>query len=130
MPDKEFFLCLLRAFSYGVIGLIITIILLFLFAFGVSLGFAEVTPKILTYLYSVGCRPSTEVIQSIKVDPNHRFYGSYSDGQIIVRSLEDERTLVHELYHSCQKKATNYNEWWLNEIEAKGVEMKWVNQGK
>ena len=68
------------------------------------------------------CHPNLDDLVYVPGLPQRGFI---KHGKAYVNSKEDSAILVHELYHLCQKKATNYEEWQANEDAAHIIEMKW-----
>jgi hypothetical protein len=91
----------------------------------------SVPAAILAFLLNLGCVPTSEVCYVDKIEKGGvSIPGVYDPDRHIVyirKDVVDHGVVVHELYHSCQKKATTDREYRLNEVEAKGVEKAWRN---
>lgn len=86
---------------------------------------------ILAFLAVFGCVPEKSTVDNIIVDATYAYPGAYDPvtKRVTIRRLNDESTLVHELYHSCQGWArVGTEQWYYNEAAAKRIERLWEEQ--
>ena len=81
---------------------------------------------ILHFLAAFNCVPPSDIKINIVEDLEN--LGYYKDNVVTIRIDASNQVLVHELVHSCQKTAQNYEEWLNNEKKAKYIEMLWLQQ--
>ncbi len=85
--------------------------------------------EILVFLLLFNCIPTTNIIIDNTLDKPG--YYCHNSGRVYLRDNASDVVKVHELFHSCQLKATSQAEQEANEQEAHLIELKWlIFQGK
>lgn len=82
-------------------------------------------PTILTFLLSVGCTPTAQVVEV----PDYPRMEMFVDGVLYVRPNVPDYVMVHGLVHDCQYqrhgKTKGEGDWLAREAEAKRIESMW-----
>lgn len=85
----------------------------------------ELLTEILAFLALFNCDPTAQII----VLPGMSVPGFQLERQVFIRPDAPDYVLVHELYHVCQKPASDADQYTVNELEAAMIESRWKRRG-